>query len=99
MPQKTRLDALRERFWNERSKRGISIASVNPALGLRFGFYCTFRSITTQTPYTADDITRLLADVDRANPKGRRDYAMLLLAARLGLRASDICRLIFDSFH
>lgn len=49
--------------------------------------------------YTADDISRLLAAIDRANPKGRRDYAMLLLAARLGLRASDICRLTFDSFQ
>lgn len=49
--------------------------------------------------YAADDIARLLAAVDRANPKGRRDYAMLLLACRLGLRASDICRLTFESFQ
>lgn len=49
--------------------------------------------------YAADDITRILAAIDRANPKGRRDYAMLLLAARLGLRASDICRLTFESFQ
>jgi integrase/recombinase XerD len=49
--------------------------------------------------YGAEDIARLLAAVDRANPKGRRDYAMILLACRLGLRASDICRLTFDSFQ
>jgi len=49
--------------------------------------------------YTADEVRRLLAAVDRANPKGRRDYAMLLLACRLGLRASDICRLTLDDFH
>jgi integrase/recombinase XerD len=49
--------------------------------------------------YPAADIARLLAAVDRANPKGRRDDAMLLLASRLGLRASDICRLTFASFQ
>jgi integrase len=32
----------------------------------------------------------LLAAVDRASPLGKRDYAILLLAARLGLRAGDI---------
>lgn len=49
--------------------------------------------------YGADDIRRLLAAVDRANPKGRRDYAIMLLASRLGLRASDICGLTFENFH
>ena len=28
--------------------------------------------------------------IDRGNPTGKRDYAMLLMVARLGLRASDI---------
>lgn len=40
--------------------------------------------------YTADETNRLLAAVDRANPRGKRDYAMLLLGARYGLRISDI---------
>ena len=46
--------------------------------------------------YTKDEIERMLQAVDRGNPKGKRDYAMLLLACRLGLRASDICGLTFD---
>lgn len=49
--------------------------------------------------YATEDIARLLEAVDRANPKGRRDYAMILLASRLGLRASDICRLTFENFR
>ena len=49
--------------------------------------------------YPPEDIERLLAAVDRGNPKGRRDYAILLLASRLGLRASDICQLTFGDFH
>jgi integrase len=35
-------------------------------------------------------VTRLLDAVDRSSPKGKRDYAILLLASRLGLRLSDI---------
>jgi len=49
------------------------------------------------TTYTKSEIERLLVVVDRGNPKGKRDYAMILLAARLGLRASDICRLKFSN--
>lgn len=47
--------------------------------------------------YTDEEIYALLESVDRGNPKGKRDYAMLLLATRLGLRASDICGLTFDN--
>ena len=36
------------------------------------------------------DIIKLLGAVDRGNPLGKRDYALLLLVVRLGLRASDI---------
>ena len=43
--------------------------------------------------FTKDDVEAILKSVDRHNPIGKRDYAMLLLAARLGLRASDITNL------
>lgn len=45
--------------------------------------------------YTYDEIGQLLAYVDRSTPMGRRDYAILLLAVRLGMRASDIRLLCF----
>lgn len=48
--------------------------------------------------YTQTEIEQLLCCVDRGNPKGKRDYAMLLIAVRLGIRASDICHLTFDNF-
>lgn len=47
--------------------------------------------------YSEDEIERLLKAVDRGNPKGKRDFAMILLAVRLGLRASDICGLRFEN--
>ena len=37
-----------------------------------------------------EQIEKVLSCVDRESPMGKRDYAILLLAARLGLRASDI---------
>ena len=37
-----------------------------------------------------EDVVRMLEAIDRANPVGKRDYAILLLAARLGIRVGDI---------
>jgi site-specific recombinase XerD len=42
---------------------------------------------------SASQVKRLLAACDRRSPVGRRDYAMLLLLARLGLRASEVVEL------
>jgi integrase/recombinase XerD len=42
---------------------------------------------------------RILGAVDRSTPLGRRDYAVLLLAARYGLRPCDIRQLTLDDIH
>jgi len=47
--------------------------------------------------YPKEDVERLFKAVDRGNPKGKRDYAIILLAAKLGLRAQDICDLSFEN--
>ena len=36
------------------------------------------------------DVIRMLESIDRGNPTGKRDYAILLLVARLGIRVGDI---------
>jgi site-specific recombinase XerD len=41
------------------------------------------------------DVTRILQAVDRGNPGGKRDYAIILLITRLGLRGTDVKRLRF----
>jgi site-specific recombinase XerD len=41
-------------------------------------------------------VERLLKAVDRSSPRGKRDYAILLLASRLGLRLGDIRTLTLD---
>jgi site-specific recombinase XerD len=45
---------------------------------------------------SADHVQRLLASIDRRTAIGRRDYAILLLLARLGLRSSEVVALELD---
>lgn len=46
-----------------------------------------------------DDLLKLLHAIDRGNPSGKRDYAVILLVARLGLRSIDVKRLKFSNFN
>jgi site-specific recombinase XerD len=48
------------------------------------------RDATIPSVWDQKLIVRLLGAVDRSSAKGKRDYAILLLACRLGLRAGDI---------
>lgn len=43
-----------------------------------------------------DEVLKLLSVIDRGNPSGKRDYAMILMVARLGIRVGDLCRLQFQ---
>lgn len=47
--------------------------------------------------YTKEEITLLFSSIDKETLKGKRDYAMLLLASKFGIRASDICNLKFEN--
>ncbi len=51
----------------------------------------------TRVPSVWDpgDVAKLLEAIDRANPSGKRDYAIVLLICRLGLRGVDVKRLEF----
>jgi site-specific recombinase XerD len=45
---------------------------------------------------SADAVRQLLASISRRTSVGRRDYAILLVLARLGLRAGEVVRLELD---
>lgn len=49
--------------------------------------------------YTKLEITAMLDNIDRSNGQGKRDYAILLLLSRYGLRASDVCLLEFNNIR
>jgi integrase len=44
------------------------------------------------------EVEQILNAIDRGNPCGKRDYAIILLIARLGLRSIDVKRLTFGDF-
>lgn len=50
---------------------------------------------TIPETWTPEEVRKLLSAVDRTNPIGKRDYAMILLAVLLGMRVGDICALRF----
>jgi integrase/recombinase XerD len=78
---------------------------------LRF-LHCTGRTATDLVPCVptvpdwrhtalpkairAADVRRVLRACDRRTPRGRRDHALLLLLARLGLRAGEVVRMTLD---
>lgn len=72
------------------------------------GYHCTsFSNALPSVKYTqthrlpvtfsADEIKLILENIDNHNPKGKRNYAIILLVAKLGLRISDAIALRFDS--
>ncbi len=46
--------------------------------------------------FTEDETEKILSSFDRENPMGKRNYAIFLLAARMGLRSCDIKALEFS---
>ncbi len=57
------------------------------------------RDATIPSVWDQEIIVRLLGVVDRSSVKGKRDYAILLLACRSGLRAGDIRTLKLDNLR
>lgn len=47
----------------------------------------------------ADDVERLLQSVDQETPTGRRNFAILQLLARLGLRSGEVALLTLDDIN
>lgn len=47
--------------------------------------------------YTTKEVLQIETSIKREDPTGKRNFAMMLLATRLGLRVSDIAHLTFDN--
>jgi integrase/recombinase XerD len=59
----------------------------------------TYRHAGVPALLTPEEVEQVLVRVDQSTPRGRRDYAILLLLARLGLRASEVVSLELDDLH
>jgi len=49
--------------------------------------------------YSPAEVEEMLDSIDRSTKIGKRDYVIVLIAARLGLRASDIAEMTFACLH
>ena len=56
-------------------------------------------SYPAPTVYTPIEIEQMLAGIERSTEIGKRNYAMTIIAARLGLRASEIASLKFSCIN
>ena len=85
-----KLCALRSflRFAADAGLAGTGLAQAVPAVPSR-------RQARVPSVWDQGEVARILDAVDRGNPCGKRDYAIILLVARLGLRGIDVKRLEF----
>ena len=49
--------------------------------------------------WNKDDLLKLFSVIDQGNPSGKRDYAIILLTVRLGMRCIDVKHLTFSNFN
>ena len=70
----------------------VDLASKTPMVQAR-------KQTRIPSVWTKEELSTLIGAIDRGSPKGKRDYAIILLACVLGLRVTDIKNLTFDCFH
>ncbi len=58
-----------------------------------------FKRIKSPSFYSPDEIRQLEESISRASNVGKRDYAMVTLCSRLGLRVSDVANLSFKDIN
>lgn len=77
------------RFWREEH-------IVDDRFEELFDTYKTHKPERIPSYFAANEVMSIEQSVSRNSANGKRNYAMLLLASRLGLRASDIANLQFS---
>lgn len=80
------------RFLLETDEIQIDFAAKTPMVQAR-------KQTRIPSVWTKDELKKLFAAIDRGSPKGKRDYAIILLACCLGMRCTDIKNLKMNNFH
>ncbi|BBO87029.1 site-specific integrase [Desulfosarcina ovata] len=79
------------RYLQEQNILQTDLASKTPMIQAR-------KQTRIPSVWTKEELDALIGAIDRGNPKGKRDYAIILLACVLGLRVTDIKNLTFGCF-
>jgi len=61
--------------------------------------YIIIKQIKLPSVYSKEEIEKMLSTIEQSSPLGKRNYAIILLAVRLGLRASDIVALKLEHLN
>lgn len=82
-------------FFNYLYNEGITPYSGNELFPVIF----TNKRDRVLSFYSVEEIKKVTSAVNRNTLSGKRDLAILLLAAELGMRSGDICRLKLEDIH
>lgn len=80
------------RFLNQEGIMPDDLAAKMPMVKAR-------KQTAIPSVWTQEELKQLVRAIDRGSPKGKRDYAIILFACRLGLRCTDIKNLCFENFN
>jgi integrase/recombinase XerD len=80
------------RFLLEIHKTKVDFAAKTPMVQAR-------KQTCIPSVWTKDELKKLITAIDRGSPKGKRDYAIILLACCLGMRCTDIKNLKMENIH
>lgn len=80
------------RFLNQKGIMPDDLAAKMPMVKAR-------KQTAIPSVWTQEELKQLVRAIDRGSPKGKRDYAIILIACRLGLRCTDIKNLCFENFN
>lgn len=75
----------------------ISKKYINNSFMELFEYFRTKRKDPMPSYYSKEEVLAIENSINRDSPSGKRTYAIFTLAARLGLRASDIAALTFSN--
>lgn len=80
------------RFLLETGESQTDFASKTPMVQAR-------KQTRIPSVWTADELKKLIVAIDKGSPKGKRDYAIILMACCLGIRCTDIKNLKMEHFR
>ena len=77
----------------------LEVGEVNTDFAARTPMVQARKQTRIPSVWTKDELKKLFSAIDKGSPKGKRDYAIILLACCLGMRCADIKNLKMEDFY